>query len=526
MAVKETKPLDPYVVLLLLLTLGLLLVRLYAARVVGWGDSEALYATYALHPQPAYLDHPGLVGIFASSLGGGRIPSAAAAHVATAALATAFPWLVVVVARSTGAPARPAAIAGLVVAATPELGVGLFAMTPDLLLSFLWLAFLGLGAAALEAPKGTARAAGLFVAAGLFAGAASTAKVTGLLLFPALAATVWTDGTHRKTPWPWLGALVGLVPLVPIARFEAARGYPMLRHRLIDTQHAAGLSLRNAGALVGGQLVYLSPVLAVLAALVAWQLVKHRSEDGVTRLLFWSFAVPLVPLVALCLWSRVAEPHWVAPPLLALPVFAARRGLAYSRKLVAAGVATGLAFVAAVYAWVLSPSLVRFAPARYDAKVDISNELFGWRDATRAAGELRRDASADTGELPWLVGPSWMICAQLQANAPDARVGCVTPVPSDFDDWAPRSRFLSSNALIYVTESRPFARDEPPLPEALRAFHVARTERVSIVRGGRVVRAFRLALLERLGAARRELGPPNAKVSRAEAASARGPRPG
>jgi len=500
MAVKETKPLDPYVFLLLVLTLAMLLVRLYAARVVGWGDSEALYATYATHPQPAYLDHPGLVGVFASALGGGRLPSAAAAHVATAALATAFPWIVVVVARSLGAAPRPSAIVGLVVAATPEIGVGLFAMTPDLLLAFLWLAFLGLGAAALEAPKGTARAAALFVAAGLFVGAASTAKVTGLLLLPAMAAAVWTDGTHRKTPWPWVGMLVGLVPLVPIVRFEAARGFPMLHHRLVDTQHAAGVSLRNLGALFGGQLVYLSPVIAILAVLVARDLVRARKEDAITRLLFWTFAIPLVPLVALCAWSRVAEPHWLAPPLLALPIFAARRGLAFSRKLVGSAVAIGLALVAAVYAWVLSPSLLRFAPASYDAKADISNELFGWRDAARAANEMMQDTTSETGEVPWLVGPSWMVCAQLQATSPDARVGCVTSIPSDFDDWAPRSRFLQSNALVYVTEAKPFEREEPPLPDALRAFHVARTERVSIVRGGKVVRAFRLALLEKLGA--------------------------
>ena len=36
-----------------------LVVRLLAAESVGFGDSEALYASYALFPQPAYLDHPG-----------------------------------------------------------------------------------------------------------------------------------------------------------------------------------------------------------------------------------------------------------------------------------------------------------------------------------------------------------------------------------------------------------------------------------------------------------------------------------
>jgi hypothetical protein len=500
MAVKEQpKPLDPAVFALLVLTLGMLLVRLYAARVVGWGDSEALYATYALHPQPAYLDHPGLVGVFASALGGGTIPSPAAAHVATAALATAFPWIVVVVARSLGAEARSAAIAGLVVAAAPEIGVGLFAMTPDLLLSFLWLACLGLGAAALEAPKGSGRAAALFVAAGLFAGAAGAAKVTGILLLPALAVAAWTEGTHKRTAWPWLGVLVGAVPLLPIARFEASRGWPMLHHRLVDTQHAAGVSARNVLALFGGQLLYLSPIVAVLAVLVAREVFRHRKDDATTRLLFWSFALPIVPLVALCAWSRVAEPHWLAPPLLALPVFAARRGLSYSRRLVATGVATGLAMVGAVYVWTLAPSLHRFVPKSYDAKVDISNELFGWRDATRAATEMIQDASYEVGPGKldaWAIGPSWMVCAQLQANAPSLHVGCATEMPSDFDDWAPRARWRRADVLVFVTDDR-----MPVDPEKLvPSFHAARTERVSIVRGGRIVRTFRLTLLEKLAA--------------------------
>src|SRR5512135_3161916 len=164
----------------------LLGVRLFASTQVGFGDSEALYACYALHPQPAYLDHPGLVGVFASALGGGTIPSPQAAHVATAALATMIPWLVVIVSRRIGADARMAAIAGLVVAATPEIGVGLFGMTPDLLLAYTWLAFLGVAAMALDAEPRSTRAAALFAAAGVLAGVSATAKVSGIFLAPAL----------------------------------------------------------------------------------------------------------------------------------------------------------------------------------------------------------------------------------------------------------------------------------------------------------------------------------------------------
>ena len=64
----------------LLASVLLLAVRLYAAGELGFGDSEALYASYALYPQPVYLDHPGLIGLLARLIGGGGAPSPSAAH--------------------------------------------------------------------------------------------------------------------------------------------------------------------------------------------------------------------------------------------------------------------------------------------------------------------------------------------------------------------------------------------------------------------------------------------------------------
>src|SRR5207248_9764051 len=48
---------------------ALLVARLFAAGRVGFGDSVALYACWAMHPQPAYLDDPGLAGILARAIG-------------------------------------------------------------------------------------------------------------------------------------------------------------------------------------------------------------------------------------------------------------------------------------------------------------------------------------------------------------------------------------------------------------------------------------------------------------------------
>jgi hypothetical protein len=192
------------------------------------------------------------------------------------------------------------------------------------------------------------------------------------------------------------------------------------------------------------------------------------------------------------MWSRVAEPHWLAPPLLALPIHAARRAMTISRKLTGAAIITGLAMVGAVYAWVLSPSLLRYAPASYDPKVDIANELYGWPQATRAATEML-DESYTSRLDAWLVGPSWMVCGQLQANLPGTHVGCATDTPTDFDGWAPRATWEKADVIIFVTDERMPIDPSTIIP----TFHMERTERVSVLRGGRIVRTFRLTYLEK-----------------------------
>ena len=96
---------------LVALTVAFFAVRLYASMRVGFGDSEALYAAYALHPQPAYLDHPGLIGIFARLTGNGSAPTPFDAHKWTTILAGLVPWVLAAAARGAGASWRSAFIA-------------------------------------------------------------------------------------------------------------------------------------------------------------------------------------------------------------------------------------------------------------------------------------------------------------------------------------------------------------------------------------------------------------------------------
>src|SRR5579862_3953297 len=131
---------------------ALLAVRLYASARVGFGDSEALYATYSLHPQPAYLDHPGLVGVFARAIGSGTAPSPAGAHLVTSILAGLVPWEMALACRAAGASWQRSLGAAIVFALVPEIAIGLFAMTPDLLLALFWTGSIALAATALRAP--------------------------------------------------------------------------------------------------------------------------------------------------------------------------------------------------------------------------------------------------------------------------------------------------------------------------------------------------------------------------------------
>ena len=61
----------------------------------------------------------------------------------TALMASVFPWLVYAAASTMGASKNGAFVGALAAAVAPEIAVGLFGMTPDLLLVLTWVLALG-----------------------------------------------------------------------------------------------------------------------------------------------------------------------------------------------------------------------------------------------------------------------------------------------------------------------------------------------------------------------------------------------
>jgi hypothetical protein len=473
----------------------LLAVRLYASTRLGFGDSEALYACYARHPQPVYLDHPGLIGVVARMLGRGNIPRPFAAHTGTSLLATAAPWVAAWAARAVGAGWYGAALAAFTLMLAPEISVGLFGLTPDLPLIILWYAALGLSALGLRAKPGSSRELCFALSSAFAAGLACDAKVSGVLLVGGLALG-WASPAaraHRRSIAPYAALAVAMVLFAPVVLEEIERGFPMLRHRLIDTQRGAGISLRNVAAAVGGQLVYVTPPLLIGAYLVARDLYRRRDEDAISTLL-WSVTVAALPLVLLSCFSRVAEPHWMAPIYLALPLHLARRidpvsdvadrdTLAISPWLTRLSVGVGLLSIAIAHAWVLWPLGPQLLGKSYVARYDLANDLFAWRPGMQVVRRALVQSLAPDEPPVVVVGPHWTVCAQLHAELPaSVLVGCDGEIPDDFTRWLPPSTWDQAPVILFVTDDR--------FGSETRLSHrrVDATWHVDVMRGGVPVR--------------------------------------
>jgi hypothetical protein len=250
-----------------------------------------------------------------------------------------------------------------------------------------------------------------------------------------------------------------------------------------------------------GQLLYLSPILAVLIAIFAWRYVRGAGSRQLSVLL----VVPGALLLLAAAFSPQAEPHWMAPLLipLAFAVYgnpdsvqeAATIERWSASWLVRAALGLAAACTLLVYGWVLLPKASRWVPESH-RKDDISRELFGQSvlqdSLQRAAAELTQD-----GIEPVFVGPHWTLCARVRLALPQHRyqVGCATRERDDFDTWAP-AVWEGAPLVVWVTDDRfedvdaVGESDVSALPAALAGYTQVSKARVRVFRGGAPSRTF------------------------------------
>ncbi|MBI2895250.1 MAG: glycosyltransferase family 39 protein [Deltaproteobacteria bacterium] len=432
----------------------------------GPGDAEALYIVYSRHLQGGYLEHPPLVALVirtSTALFGGSI---FAARLPAAVLFGATILLADRLARALGGSPRAGLIAAASLLCIPMFAAGSLAITPDAVAAPLVLGSLWATARAVDRP-GVAAAA----LAGAVVGLAFLAKYTSLFLVPGLIVLALRRGASPLRLA--VAALAALAVASPVVLWNAASGWPSLWHRLVWSQADAGPSLRNLGALVGGQLLYVGPpMLVALGRAVVSS--RTSGSDG------WRLPAQgaLAGAVAICLVSRVAEPHWTATAILPLAIglgIASDTPGFLGRGLARAAVIWSAGALVVLHLYVLTPLAPLSLPAgAYDPKVDIANELHGWPAVARAVRRARRP-----GDL--VAAGHYTMCAQLEVSLGDPNVRCMTGEVDDWDLWG-RGRLPDRAPTIFVSDER-----YPTVPRGARLVDVVRVRR-----GGREVRAFRL----------------------------------
>ena len=463
------------------------------SSLLGLGDAEALYYCYGQHLQLSYLDHPPLVGwlIALTTAVGGRTVLAVRF---VPMIMAAFAVLNIYILTADLYGRRAAAWSSLLLLSTPVFSAGMIAATPDAPLAAVWpLVVLQLHRALSDDRPGRWPRVWRPALVGLLLGLAFLAKYTGacLVLTAVIAVAGRRGRAWLKRPGFWLGAVVAVAAASPVFIWNAGHGWAGVLHRTVWTQQEAGFSARNLGALLGGQMLYVGPLMLVLLGAGCLKIWRGRRERP-DRLILLAASLPaLASTYLLSLWSDAAEPHWPAAGYLALfPAAAAfaSQPTGWGKRIARWAVGFGIAAFAALHLAVLTPILPATLPTEsYEPKFDLANELRGWPEAAEAVRALNPEKRP-------VLAAFYTQCSQLAfalSRPGDPEVRCASPETDDFDLWY-GDFALSCKGAVFVTDNR-FDQNPEELVQDARVDKPRVT--VEISRGGRWVRRFEIFFL-------------------------------
>ncbi len=466
--------------------------NLLASSLFGLGDGEALYYAYSQNLALSYLDHPPLIGwlIFISThLLGSHVIAVRLVSLGMMILSAVFTYLLT----RDMFGSRAAAWSPLLLLATPIFSVGLIAAAPDAPLAAIWPLFTWqLYRALVDKGDTVWTRFGRPILLGLLIGFAFLAKYTGVCLVVTVVIVLGSRPGRGwlKRPGIWIGSLVTVATVLPVVMWNHQHGWVGLLHRFVWTQAGAGFSLRNAGALLGGQLAYVGPIVLPLLVWSIFYLLKKR-DNRISTLVLLAASIPVFAVTyPLVLWSDVAEPHW--PGVGYMPLFAAAAALvadrARARAMAKVAVGLGCVVLVALHIAVATPLLpVAMSEDSYRPEYDLGNELRGWPEVAEAIRAM------NDNNLPVISG-FYTQCSQLAfaLHRPgDPEVRCASPETDDFDIWH-GAFVLPEEGALFVTDNR-FDHDPKELVPGARVRGSPVV--VEITRGGRWVRRFKLYTL-------------------------------
>jgi 4-amino-4-deoxy-L-arabinose transferase-like glycosyltransferase len=276
-------------------------------------EDEAYYQLWASVPSAGYYDHPPMVawGIAAGqAIFGPTLLGVRAASILAAALVVLLGWRIAWLFSRNETVAFRAALWGAVMLPFAALG---FAATPDAGSVLFWSASVW---ALAEVVQGGNRNWWLLV--GLFAGLGVLSKFTNL--FFGVGLVLWLvasrDGRGWLKVWQvWIGAVIGVLVLVPLALWNMRNGYVGLERQFGRIGDVNGFSVGDSAAFWGSVIFLVTPLLF-------WLVLRAFRSGRVPPILIWVTA-PIVLFLTYQATRSLAGGQWLVPVFPILAVMAA-----------------------------------------------------------------------------------------------------------------------------------------------------------------------------------------------------------
>jgi hypothetical protein len=473
------------------------LVRLVFLAPLPLGNGEAYYYSWSRFLSWSYYDHPPLIAWMVrvtTALG----TSPAAVRLGPVLAAGAFGLLFYKLAERLYRP-RAAFLALVIVTAVPVFLASSFILNPEAPLAPLWVGYL-LAVERMRKRDEWYRP----VIAGALLGFAFLAKYTGFLLVPATLLFLATSAGSRRwlrRPSFYAGGALALLITLPVLVWNQTRGWPSLHLHLVER---AGVAVPVAGENTVNQLVALSSssgsgVLQGLARVLVGQAMSYspllfpllvlglvratrriRVDDRDLFLSAFTWPV-LLPLLAAMTKLRDAEQHWTMVAFMPAIILAGRYAdeawarVRAVRWLTYGGVGLSAVVFVLINVHAHSTVLLRLAPASYDPRADMINELNGW-DQVRAS--LAQVASAAPGKVV-LASNHYSLCGRTMFEMGDwPPVYCPTARRSAFDFFGRHDPPADATVIALTSDIH------PELPPGLAGRKCSVADQVDIERAG------------------------------------------
>ena len=398
--------------------------RLWIITHLGLIDDEAYHWSWAKIPGLSYFDHPGMVAwviwpfikIFGDVEWALRLPGFL--------IYLMILFFIYQLARDlfSTAVARMAVVLTLLI---PLWGFASLATMPDMPLGLFWLlsAWIFWQSVREDEQRWSTQKAWLWI--GVCMGLGMNSKLTCCLLGLGMGLYLLLSPKERKqlfTPWPYLGALITFILMIPIFKWNADHEWATFDYQFLARHQEAHFVDWNRWLQFWVlQWLFMSPgvYLMMMAALGygIWHLRDPR----------WRFVVCL-PLPALLLFyyqplMSAYKPHWSGPAYMILFLGALQlfeQGLFFLRSRSSWYATFAMAFLLplqGIYYPLFQPVLPTLAKSLFDRELepreDFSNDFYGWSELGNHLQDLQNQIQSTTGQKPLIAGQRYEIVAQL-----------------------------------------------------------------------------------------------------------------